>query len=57
MNPSYRIVSGVIWQIFYESVLYPDVFWYRLNGMSAQNNAPKKVLATLFPYIFHVKTK
>ena len=35
------------------SVPYPDVFWYRLNGMGAQ----KKVLVTLFQYIFHLKTK
>ena len=32
-------------------------FWYRLNGMGAQENVPKKVLVTLFPYLFHVKTK
>ena len=36
---------------------YPDVFWYCLNGMGAQKNAPKKVLVTLFPYIFHIETK
>ena len=36
---------------------HPDVFWYRLNGMDAQKNAPKKFRVTLFPYIFHVKTK
>ena len=39
------------------AVSHPDVFWYHLNGMGAQKNAPKKVLATLFPDIFHVKTK
>ena len=38
------------------SVPRPDVFWYRLNGMSARKNAPKKILVTLFPYIFLVKT-
>ena len=38
-------------------VPHPDVFWYRLNGMGGQKNAPKKVLVTLFPYIFHVKPK
>ena len=38
-------------------VLHPDVFWYCLNGIGAEKNAPKKVLVTLFPYIFHVKTK
>ena len=37
-------------------VLHPDVFWYRLYGMGAQKNVPKKVLVTHFPYIFHVKT-
>ena len=37
-------------------VQHPDVFWYRVNGMDALKNAPKKVLVTLFPYIFHVKT-
>ena len=31
--------------------------WYRLNGMGAQKNAPKKFRVTFFPYIFHVKTK
>ena len=36
---------------------HPDVFWYHLNGMGAQKNTPKKFLVTLFPYIFHVKTK
>ena len=39
------------------AVPQPDVFWYRLNGMDAQKNAPKKVLVALFSYIFHVKTK
>ena len=39
------------------TVSHPDVFWYRLNGMGAQKNTPKKVLATLFPFVFHVKTK
>ena len=34
------------------TVPHPDAFWYRLNGMGAQ-----KVLVTLFPNIFHVKTK
>ena len=33
------------------------IFWYHLNGMGTQKNASQKVLATLFPYIFHVKTK
>ena len=42
---------------FLSPVLYLDVFWYRLNSMGAQKNALKKVLATLFPYIFHVKIK
>ena len=36
---------------------HPDVFWYVLNGMGAQNNLPKKVLVTLFLYLFNVKTK
>ena len=31
------------------AVPYPDVFWYRLNGMGAQKNVPKRVLVTLFP--------
>ena len=39
------------------TVPHPDVIWYRLNGMGAQKNAPKKILVTLFPYIFHVKIK
>ena len=39
------------------TVLHPDVFWYSLNGMGAQKNAPKKFRVTFFPYIFHVKTK
>lgn len=39
------------------AVPHPDVFWYHLNGMSTQKNAPKKALATLFPYIFQAKTK
>ena len=39
------------------SVRYPDVFWYHLNGTDTQKNVPKKVLVTLFPSIFHVKTK
>ena len=37
-------------------VQHPDVFWYRVNGMDALKNAPTKVLVTLFPYTFHVKT-
>ena len=36
---------------------HPDVLWYRLNGMGAQKFAPKRVLVTLFPDIFHIKTK
>ena len=28
-----------------------------LNGMGTKKNVPKKVLATLFAHIFHVKTK
>ena len=39
------------------AALHPDVFWYRLNGMGAQKNIPKKVPATLFPRTFYVKTK
>ena len=39
------------------SVLHTDAFWYRMNGMGAQKNPPKKVLVLLFPYIFQVKTK
>ena len=39
------------------AVPHPDVFWYHLNGMGVQKNTPKKVLVTLFLYIFHVKTK
>ena len=38
-------------------VPHPDVFYYHLNSMGAPKNVPKKVLATLLPYIFHVKTK
>ena len=32
-------------------------FRYHLNHMGTQKNAPKKVLVTLFLYLFHVKTK
>ena len=39
------------------TVQHPDVFWYRLNSMGAKKNARKKVLVTLFPCIFHMKTK
>ena len=39
------------------AVPYPDVFWYHLNGMSVQKMASKKVLVTLFCYIFHEKTE
>ena len=39
------------------SVPHSDVVWYDLNGMGAPKNAPKKVLETLFPYIFYTKTK
>ena len=35
---------------------HPDVFWYHVNGMGAQKNVLKKVLATLLQYIFHVKS-
>ena len=38
-------------------MLHADVFWYHLNGMGDQKNAPKKVLVTLFLYMFHMKTK
>ena len=41
----------------YLAVPHPDIFWYHLNGMGTKENAPKKVLVTLFPYLFHVKTK
>ena len=43
--------------VFQFTVPHRDVFWYFLNGMGAQKNAPKKFLVTLFPYIFHGKTK
>ena len=43
--------------ILLSAVLHPDVFWYCLNCMGVQKNAPKKFLVTLFPYIFRVKTK
>ena len=36
---------------------HPDVFWYGLDGMAAQKYAPKRVFVTLFPYIFHIKSK
>ena len=39
------------------TVPHPDVFWCRLNGMGTPKNTPKKILATLFPYIFHGKIK
>ena len=35
------------------SMPHQDIFWYHLNGMSAQKNA-QKFLATFFPYTFHV---
>ena len=40
-----------------KSVPLPDLFRYCLNSMGAQKNAPKNVLVTFFPYIFHIKTK
>ena len=45
------------WQNLAELVPHPDVFWYHLNGMGTQKNVPKKVLLTLFPYIFHAKSQ
>ena len=42
--------------VFQFTMPHPDVFWYCLNGMGAQKNAPKKFLVT-FLYIFHRKTK
>ena len=45
------------WTATTRPLLHPDMLWYRLNGMGAQKNAPKKVLVTLFPYIFLVKPK
>ena len=32
-------------------VSYPHVFWYCLNGMGDQKNAPKEILVTLFSCI------
>ena len=47
-----------MWTLIHaHTVPHPDVFLYCLNGMDAQKNAPKKVLVTLFPYIFHIKPK
>ena len=34
------------------SVPHPDVFWYHLNCMGAQKNAPKKVLVTFLHTYF-----
>ena len=51
------------WFVFFNNIAInltvpdPDVFWYRLNGMDTPENAPKKVIVTLFPYIIHVKPK
>ena len=51
-------LAKFIWNhLLMASVPHADVFWYCLNGMGAQKNAPKKVLVTLFSYIFHIKTK
>ena len=36
---------------------HPDAFWYHLNGMGTQKNVLKKVIVTLFPYTFHVKSQ
>ena len=41
----------------YKVVPHPDIFWYCLNGMGAQKNMPKNVFVTLFPFMFHIKTK
>ena len=35
---------------FLLAVLQTDLFWYRLNGMGAQNNAPKISCSTFSIY-------
>ena len=44
-----------LWSNSY-SLLHPDVFWYRLNGVGTQKNVPKKVFDTFSIYISY-KTK
>ena len=38
--------------MWYSPVPHKDVFWYRLNGMSAQKNAPYKIFSNVMPCIF-----
>ena len=60
-SKAHRVIKLEMTKILKEKsiqlILHPEVFWYGLNGMGAQKSALKKVLVTLFPYIFHVKTK
>ena len=50
----FRHVRG---DVHIHTVPHPDIFWYHLNGMGTQKNAPKNVLVTHYSYIFHLKTK
>ena len=50
-----KIVKNMV--IFKKALPHPDIFSCCLNGIGAQKNLPQKVLLTLFPYIFHVKSK
>ena len=52
-----KLEFSMFWYIILKIVPHPDVFWYCLNGMCAQKNTPKKVLTTIFPFIFHIKSK
>ena len=54
---SLKVQVSIPYHIQNLTVPHPDVFWYRLNGIGTHKNAPKKVLVTLFPYIFLVKPK
>ena len=49
------MIFGWAWskmtEVFYFAIPHPDVFWYRLNSMGAQKNAPKKFLVTFSIYI------
>ena len=56
-KPVYWFVFQISGLVSTWPLLDPDVFWYRLNGIGAQKKCAQKVLVTLFPYIFHVKTK
>ena len=51
----YCRVSALSYTSNTKTVLHADIFWYHFSGMGTQENVPKKVLVTVFPYMFHVK--